>query len=220
MESANWFGIWRSAALKDSVVALRQQMSRHIKAGDWQALMALVERSPGFIHAPRLDDAALNTLLHEIALQPVPLHFATRLVALGAWRSLRNAAGERAADLARQRGDRALAHILEPVFVRTVPAESLAAMQARFHEVIRGRIRVLPGADDLWLPPLEPLREMESPKVWFAVPGMYGGFSFWLEGDGDDPRLMSESWCRVVGGSGMRHEVLPSGSRLVDEGFV
>ena len=38
--------------------------------------------------------------------------------------------------------------------------------------------------------------------------------------DGVEAVLMSESWCRVVGGSGQRHEVTSSRSRLVDEGFV
>ena len=56
--------------------------------------------------------------------------------------------------------------------------------------------------------------------MWFTVPGMYGGFSYWLETDGVEPRLIAESWCRVVGGSGQRHEVTPSGSQLLEEGFV
>jgi hypothetical protein len=56
--------------------------------------------------------------------------------------------------------------------------------------------------------------------MWFAVPGMYGGFSYRLETEGEESRLISESWCRVVGGSGERHEINAFGSRLVDEGFV
>ena len=46
------------------------------------------------------------------------------------------------------------------------------------------------------------------------------GSSYWLETDGVEPRLIAESWCRVVGGSGQRHEVTPSGSQLLEEGFV
>jgi hypothetical protein len=49
---------------------------------------------------------------------------------------------------------------------------------------------------------------------------MYGGFNFWLERDGRDPLLVSESWCRVVEGSGERHEVTCAGVRLVEAGFV
>jgi hypothetical protein len=32
--------------------------------------------------------------------------------------------------------------------------------------------------------------------------------------------LVSESWCRVVDGSGQPHEVTSAGSRLFAEGFV
>jgi hypothetical protein len=49
---------------------------------------------------------------------------------------------------------------------------------------------------------------------------MCGGFSYWLEGEGEQTKLITESWCRVVGGSGQRHEVTAEGSRLVEEGFV
>ena len=49
---------------------------------------------------------------------------------------------------------------------------------------------------------------------------MYGGFNFWLEAEHDDVRLVTESWCRVVDGSGQRHIVTADDARLVDEGFV
>lgn len=49
---------------------------------------------------------------------------------------------------------------------------------------------------------------------------MYGGFSYWLEGEGEQAKLITESWCRVVGGSGQRHEITAAGSRLLEEGFV
>lgn len=57
-------------------------------------------------------------------------------------------------------------------------------------------------------------------EFWFAVPGMYGGFRFWLEGQGQLTKLVSESWCRVMGGSGQRHEITSDEAKLVEEGFV
>lgn len=33
-------------------------------------------------------------------------------------------------------------------------------------------------------------------------------------------KRISESWCRVVGGSGQRHEITSEGGRLVEEAFV
>lgn len=56
--------------------------------------------------------------------------------------------------------------------------------------------------------------------MWFPVPGMYGGFSYELSVVSGSPVLISESWCRVVGGSGQRHLVSPHGSLLLEEGFV
>ena len=101
-----------------------------------------------------------------------------------------------------------------------IPEETLKAIQLHFHEVIRGRARKLIDQHRVSLPELAPLVNTSELKAWFPVPGMYGGFSYWLEGEGEEARLICESWCRVVGGSGERHEVTAKGSRLVDHGFV
>lgn len=87
--------------------------------------------------------------------------------------------------------------------------------------MIRGRVAVLDGIlKVLRLPELGPVTEYERATFWFPVPGMSGGFKYWLEADGAEPKLVSESWCRAVEGSGERHEVTPQGARLVDQGFV
>jgi hypothetical protein len=93
-------------------------------------------------------------------------------------------------------------------------------LQAHFHAVIRGRADDLITRYEVRLPELEPLLELRDPEIWFAVPGMYGGFRYRLEGTGTDARLVTESFCRIAGGSGQRHEVTTDGSRLVAEGFV
>ena len=56
--------------------------------------------------------------------------------------------------------------------------------------------------------------------MWFAVPGMCGGFSYPLEVAGATSRLICESRCRGAGGSGERHLISAAGSTLVEEGFV
>jgi hypothetical protein len=104
--------------------------------------------------------------------------------------------------------------------MRQVPEDTLQAIQRHFHEVIRGRAAELIDRHNLTLPELAPLLAAEEPTGWFPVPGMYGGFDYRLEGEGREARLVVESWCRVVGGSGQRHEVTVAGSRLVEEGFV
>jgi hypothetical protein len=58
-----------------------------------------------------------------------------------------------------------------------------------------------------------------SSEVWFyPVPEMYGGFRLrWLAG-GKEAKLESVSFCRVVSGSGQRHEITAEGSVLVESG--
>lgn len=104
--------------------------------------------------------------------------------------------------------------------MRQVPADTLQAIQQHFHAVIRGRVADLIDQHSVPLPELAPLLSAVEPKAWFPVPGMYGGFSYWLDGEGEQAKLVTESWCRVVGGSGQRHEITAAGYRLVEEGFV
>ena len=113
-----------------------------------------------------------------------------------------DADGERATDVASRRGHRSLAAALAPDLKRNVPAQTLAAIEACFHEVILGRASDLVREARLRLPCLAPLLKYEEAKCWCSIPGMYGGFSFWFDWTGAEARLVSESWCRVVGGSG------------------
>lgn len=63
------------------------------------------------------------------------------------------------------------------------------------------------------------LSSLTEPE-WIAIPGMYGGFSYGLlERDGK-PLLVTDSWVRVVGGSGQSHEITPSKVTMVAEGYV
>ena len=102
----------------------------------------------------------------------------------------------------------------------SIPTETLLSIQKHFHAVIRERAGRLIDEQRLALPELAPLLSDPEKKMWLPVPGMYGGFKYWLEGDGENAVLISESWIRVVENSGERHEITARGSRLVDEGFV
>ncbi|MEX1026384.1 MAG: hypothetical protein WD049_00020 [Candidatus Paceibacterota bacterium] len=104
--------------------------------------------------------------------------------------------------------------------MRNIPTTTLRLLQDRFHTVIRERIANTDVDEKLPLPELKPpFPTIDNPN-WFAVSGMYGGFNYWFEGDGTNAKLISESWCRVVEGSGQRHEITESEHKLVDEGFV
>lgn len=188
--------------------------------GRWADLLTLLDENDELVNSSRPDGPSLYAPLHQAAYNGAPREVVEALLHRGAWRTLRNADGERAVDVARRLGQRRLLRALEPVVLHEVPADVLFALQRHLHDVIRGRITVLPDWDTLRLPELEPLLELAAASYWFPVPGMYGGFACTLEARGALSSLTVESWCRVAGGSGQRHLVTATGATLVDEGFV
>jgi hypothetical protein len=133
---------------------------------------------------------------------------------------LQNTRGERPVDVAEERGHVHLLGVLAAETKRRVPVGILLKIQAHFHAVIRRRTDKEVQEHRLRLPELEPLLEFDDLRVWFPVPGMYGGFAYRLVADGVEAKLVSESWSRVVEGSGERHAITSAGSQLVEKGFV
>jgi ADP-ribosyl-[dinitrogen reductase] hydrolase len=211
-----WHGAVRRDGYKASYLEVRDAIANAAKAYEWTTLFLLLESHPDLVNGWRLGGTSWYAPLHQAARGGAPGEVVERLLALGAWRTLRTRKGELPVDIARQHGHERIVSLLEPKPVREVDAGALERMQGHFHEVIRGRIANLDGIlEKLRLPELVPLTEYPRAKIWFAVPGMYGGFSFWLESDRASPMLMSESSCRVVEGSGEVHEVTPAGARRV-----
>jgi hypothetical protein len=105
--------------------------------------------------------------------------------------------------------------------VREFASAQLAAIQARFHELIRHRA-VDEGRLELTveLPILSANLEDYAEKLWFPVPGMHGGFAYQMVMEDGTPVLMTESWCRVVEGSGRAHRITASTTELIATGFV
>jgi hypothetical protein len=66
--------------------------------------------------------------------------------------------------------------IFAPDLKRRVPIGILLKVQTQFHAVIRGRAEKEVRQHGLRLPELEPMLEFDDLRVWFSVPGMYGGF--------------------------------------------
>ncbi|MBN3773711.1 ankyrin repeat domain-containing protein [Burkholderia sp. Se-20378] len=216
-----WDGVTGADVLDDAQVASRHALADAARDGDWATVLDLVEKQSRLVNATRLGGTSLYTPLHQAAYGGAPKEVVVALLQLGAWRMLRDAQGARPVDLAERRGHRPLVDLLTPQPRRFVPDETLCDIQRHFHDMIRGRIARL-RVDALRLPELEPLLELDAQaeRVWFAVPGMYGGFGYALRNDGAAAVLVSESWSRVVGGSGQRHEITARGSTLVEEGFV
>jgi hypothetical protein len=215
-----WDGITRAETLNDWAATARAALADAAKAYNWPRVFELVSEHREFVNSCRPGGKSLFAPLHQAAHAGAPLGVLHRLIEMGAWRTLQNARGERAVDVAERKGHHHLREALEPVLKHRVPLGVLLKLQSHFHQVIRGRVdRELPD-HGLRLPELESLLELDRPQMWFPVPGMYGGFSYRLESAGVEAKLVSESWCRVVGGSGQRHEITSEGSRLVEEGFV
>lgn len=215
-----WDGVTRPDMFNDRVLETRSGLADAAQVYDWPRVFTILANHGEFINCWRPGGKSLFTPLHQAAHGGAPVEVVSRLIEMGAWRTLQNARGERPVDVAERKGRRHLLEILEPVLKRRVPLGVLLKLQSHFHEVIRERIdEPLPGLD-LRLPELEPLLELEEPRTWFPVPGMYGGFVYRLESAGVEAKLASDSWCRIAGGSGQRHEITSEGSRLVEEGFV
>jgi hypothetical protein len=215
-----WDGITRAETLNEGAAKVRHALADAGKSYNWPWVVELISEHKELVNTTRPDGASLYAPLHQAAHGGARVEVAQRLIGMLAWRTLQNARGERPVDVAERHGHRHLLGVLAPDLKRFVPAGVLLKIQSHFHAVIRERIDgQLPG-HGLRLPELEPLLELDRPHMWFPVPGMYGGFSYRLESSGVEAKLVSESWCRVVDGSGQRHEITSAGSQLVEEGFV
>ncbi len=218
--TAEWKGITKSEVLRDDEAAIRHNLADAAKAYNWKKTLEILNKRPDLINVTRPDGRSLYTPLHQAAHGNAPVQVVQQMIAMRGWRTLKNADNERPVDIARKKAHQHLIELLEPVYKIYVSQETLASIQKHFHAIIRGRTDDLVEKSGLRLPELEPLLELEQPQMWFPIPGMYGGFSYWLNGEGENVKLISESWCRVVGGSGQRHEITGKGGKLVDEGFV
>ncbi len=217
---AVWDGLTRPETLHEESLRARQELADAAKNYDWPGVIAILSEHQELINTTRPGGSSLYAPLHQAAHGGAPSAVVHKLIGLGAWRTLQNVRGERPVDVAARRGHLHLLDFLAPDLKRSVPMGILLKVQAHFHTVIRGRAEKEVQQHRLRLPELEPLLEFDDLRIWFGVPGMYGGFSYWLLADGVEAKLESESRCRVVEGSGERHAITSAGSRLVAEGFV
>jgi hypothetical protein len=215
-----WDGVRLSSTVAGEWMEARAAVASAARDHAWPRLLALLSEHQELVNSSRPDGWSLYAPLHQAAHGGAPVEVVVKLIGMGAWRTLRTARGERPLDIAVRRGHTQLVRALEPVLVHMVPPETLAAIQTNFHEVIHIRADQFVREHQLRLPELEPLLELPRAPVWFAVPGMYGGFSYELEAAGARSRLIVESWCRVVAGSGERHIISAAGSTLMEDGFV
>jgi hypothetical protein len=212
---ATWDGVTLRSTYQDRVVEQRDRLASAARAGDWPAVLSHVRAHPEWVNATRVGGESGYTVLHQAAWHGADAGTVARLVDLGAWRTLRTTAGDRAADIAQHRGHGHLSGLLRPVIRHPVSAGLLADLQRHLHAVIHQRVHHLVTGERLRLPELDPLTELPDPEFWFPVPGMYGGFRYRLVGAG----LIVHSWRRTAGGSGQTHRITAQGAELVEAGW-
>jgi hypothetical protein len=216
-ESVEWDGVTTRDAYKPAVVTARDELADAARDGAWARVLEILVAYPDWVNTTRIGSRSGYAPLHQAAWHGAGPDVTGRLLDLGAWRTLRSSAGERPADIAAARGHTHLANLLEPVIRQPVPAATLAALQSRLHRLIEEESYALAAQHRLKLPQLEIMTELPAgSRVWFPVPGMYGGFSFTLDADA----LIVESWNRVVEGSGQRHRITAGSTTLLEAGFV
>ncbi|CAN3977444.1 ankyrin repeat domain-containing protein [Kitasatospora purpeofusca] len=216
---AEWHGVGDRGVYHDEHQAERDGLADAAHRGDWAQVLAAVEKSPGLVNTWRVAGRSGWAPLHQAAWHNAPTEVVERLLAAGAWRTLRSADGERPVDLATRLGREALVPILQPVPLHPVPELDLRAMEQFLHALIRVRTEYFNVTVTLVLPQVCVLTELPDPALWFTVPGMYGGFSVRLEEERGAARLAVGSHCRVVGHSGRTHHVTPDGCVLVESGW-
>jgi len=94
---------------------------------------------------------------------------------------------------------------------------SILQIEANFHSLIKDRLIELIDDVKVALPSIESAVASPYERQMFAVPAMYGGFSYWLEDDRIEPSLLVESWSRTVKGSGQLHRVTVDGVYLIED---
>lgn len=213
MKPPHWHAATDRDAYRDSFLAKIDAVADAARAGRWDAVLAALDAGDPDVHPNvwRIGGTSGFTPLHQAAWHGAPGEVVTELVRRGAWRTLRTADGRDAAQIARERGHDELVPVLRAPAVERDPAFSV--MDGHLMGLIEARVRPALTVR-LRYPQTAVVHEVG--KVWYPVPGMYGGFMLTAIPGG----VEAESSIRVVGGSGQRHVISREGCRLVEEGFV
>jgi hypothetical protein len=232
-----WLGVIDPAPVASEVVAASHRLADAAKIGDWSTVLDLIDDPNECVNINwwRPGGPAWFTVLHQAAWHDAPADVASQLIRRGALRSLKDSRGRTAYDIrcqkdlmsnhpkgtaAQQRKSLTLRErYLKPPPSPLAPA-TIRALDRHLAGVIDSRISgVLDDGNDpqqvLRYPPVGILHEVPGQRLWFPVPGMYGGFEITLVED----FLEVTSWCWNISGSGQHHLITTAGAMLVAEGF-
>ncbi|MGG5171049.1 hypothetical protein ACQR35_02570 [Pseudarthrobacter sp. J1738] len=211
-----WPGVLDPERLNASLVETNFRVSDAARVGKWDEVFRLLD-SDSFVHVNqwRVGGGSWFTPLHQAAWHGAPVVIVNRLLRLGAWRSLRNADGDRPIDIAAKRGHHHLFTALAVPDLTLQEQQNFTSWDAHLAGLIAERTRTLTPTRFRQVPTeILALDDLES--LWVPYPGMYGGFDVSIYKN----RLFVESWSRVVGGSGQAHVITERDCVLVDQGFV
>jgi hypothetical protein len=222
---SSWPGVLEPSLLKEEVVTRSHRLADAAKAARWAEVFEVLELQWVSVNQWRVGGSSWFNALHQAAWHGASESVVSGLLERGALRSLVSRDGQTPYDVARGRGH---LHLLDQLALpRTeLTPDRAADLDRGLASVIDGRLCLPEGIAEsygkpleecLRFPPVAVLPECPGERLWFAVPGMYGGFSIALM---KGSYLFVESWIRVVGGSGQAHVVTHEGVTLVDEGFV
>ena len=134
-----WDGIVGADVLHGTDAEVRHELADAAKRYDWTRAMAILREHPTLVNTSRPGGGSRFAPLHQAAHGGAPLEVAEELILLGAWRTLRNALGQRPIDVADRRGHKHLLGVMEPRLKRHVPIGVLLGIQSHFHDVILSR---------------------------------------------------------------------------------
>ena len=218
MGEPTWEGALDRGSYSELHLRNGDELADAARDGRWRTVLALLRDEDKHLDPNRwrVGGRSWFTPLHQAAWHGAPPDVVEELISLGSSRTLPTSAGQRALDIALEKGHAELKRSLEPVMRNGVSGHVLAMLDRHLAALVEDRIR---PQLTIQLRPLTTaiLTEREpGASIWFPVPGMYGGFNVRLE----TSYLDVKSWSRIVGGSGQAHVITEKGSTLVAEGFV
>ncbi|KAI9717673.1 MAG: hypothetical protein M1812_004618 [Candelaria pacifica] len=140
--------------------------AKHLYKQSWANTFRLAQQGGG-VHIP-----SGYTLLHHAAWHGASKEVVSKLLELGAWKSVRTIRGEDITplEMAQKYGHTHLFDILAPVIRHTIPLKVMLGLQENLHNKIWKSIDEQErGHFKLRLPDISVLTELEVPDMWFPI---------------------------------------------------
>lgn len=221
-----WYSCRDLPSWHEELAARAHALIDAARDGRWDAVFAKLgepaDEPSDLVNAWRPGGTAEYTPLHHAARRG-DLDAARQLLAYGAFRLQRTAAGETPAEVARRHGHPALVALLTPPEDLGWLESDLRPHQHWFTGLVRAR---LAHNRDLWeplrLPELALVAESAPAPLYLPVPGLGGGFLLRYGTEGDRPLgeriITADSWSRMASGSEQRHRITQFECRMLPWG--